>query len=161
MDPFSIMIPVEQDAVLSENGRQHRMVKAAITKDLRGRGKMFGTNVRNRRGSRGQLERAVVIVWVARPQGTLGDAANFTPTVKALFDGMVADAKFLPNDNDRYVRGPFILPADRPASAPGRTEFTFEFYPADYFPTQTHIRAALADFLPRLTGGEVMTHGEV
>ena len=54
-----------------------------------------------------------------------------------------------------------ILPADHPASAPGRSEFTFEFYPADYFPTQTRIRAALADFLPRLTGEEVMTHGEV
>lgn len=161
MDPFAIMIPIEQGAVLSENGREHRMVKASITKDLRSRGMVFGTNVRNRRGRRGQFERAVVLVWVARPQGTLGDAANFTPTVKALFDGIVGDAHLLPNDDDRHVRGPFILPADHAACAPGRTEFTFEFFPVDRFPVSARVRAALADLLPLLIRGEVTTRVEV
>lgn len=105
-----IEIPIEREAVVSENHREHHQVKARKMKGLRQRGFLHA-----RAASRRE----------ALPKNSRGDAANLTPTVKALFDGMVADAHLLPDDSDKYVRGPFIIPADT-ADIPGR--FTFIFH---------------------------------
>lgn len=38
------------------------------------------------------------------------DVGNLYPTVKACLDGIVSDAKVLPDDDDRHVVGPDIRP---------------------------------------------------
>ena len=126
-----IEIPIEREAVVSENHREHHQVKARKMKGLRQRGFLHARAASRREALPAQ--KACVFVEVKRPKNSRGDAANLTPTVKALFDGMVADAHLLPDDSDKYVRGPFIIPADT-ADIPGRFTFIFHIIFAEALP---------------------------
>lgn len=117
MSRYTVRIPIERMTAINANDRLHYMRRAARVRDIRGRGRLFA-----RSAMLPKLVRAQIDVDVARPTFA-GDAANWHPTVKPLVDGFI-DYGLLPDDRDRYLRGPFLHPSSR-RSRRGVVEFDF------------------------------------
>ncbi len=64
------------------------------------------------KGRKHLFGRCHVQVWLAFPDRIERDSSNWYPTAKAMVDGFT-DAKMWPNDNDKWVVGPHLWPADR------------------------------------------------
>lgn len=78
-----------------------------------------------------KLERARLVVTVSLPDRRRRDLHNFTPTIKAIVDGLV-DAGLLPDDDATHLSGPdWRLSPERSKRWMGQTTISFElaFYP--------------------------------
>ncbi|TMS00128.1 hypothetical protein [Nonomuraea basaltis] len=89
--------------LLNANDRLHWAAEARITKDLRTLGHVLALKAKIP-----HLERAHIVCVYQPPDRRARDSANLHPTVKALVDGMVSDAKILPDDSSRYLSGPLV-----------------------------------------------------
>lgn len=115
-------VTVHKANLITLNGRQHRMAVARATKVLRHAGAI---NAR----SQGipAMKRAHVVVWVSWPDRRRRDAHNIYPTIKALVDGIVSDARVLPDDSDDYLIGPDLRRSADTSGIPGVTALRFVF----------------------------------
>lgn len=93
----------QRNPMLNANDRDHWRVTSPIRKEWRRRGRGYGNAARLRDLN---LEHARIDYYVNRPINSRSDAGNFYPTVKAIVDGLI-DAKLLPDDNDKYLEGPY------------------------------------------------------
>lgn len=134
-----IEMALDHSIVTSANKKRDRMHQSAINAKVRQAGRQFASA----RLNVPRLTRAVVWVEVRRPKNSHGDAANLHPTVKALTDGALVDSGLLPDDSDKYLRGPFIIPSDEHPRMPGRWEFTVYIFPARSFHPTFRTRKAL------------------
>ena len=123
MTTHTMTIQVHRTNLLTANQRLHWATRARMTRVLREKGSMsaraFGLPV---------MSSAVVNVYVTYPDRRARDVANLHPTAKAVIDGVVSDAKRLPNDTDEHLKGPFLWHDEgRTTRYPGLYVFRFEF----------------------------------
>lgn len=95
----AVMIVAAAD-VLSLNDHRHRMSTVSRVKTLRTIACQQALISRAPR-----LRRARLVVTVDFPDRRRRDPHNFTPTAKAIVDGLV-DAGVLPDDDHRHLAGP-------------------------------------------------------
>ena len=98
---LTLTVPSRHFSTLSSNSRKHWRVKSDAAAELR----MLARNaakVTPRTFQRARCD--VVLGW---PDRRDRDAHNFYPAIKPLIDGIVTDGGWLPDDNDRYLDGPF------------------------------------------------------
>lgn len=98
-----------RNPMLNANDRDHHRVVSPIRKEWRRRGRGIGNGARIRDAG---LQRVRVDAYIQRPINNDSDAGNFYPTVKPIIDGLI-DARMLPDDNDRYLQGPFLHPGPK------------------------------------------------
>lgn len=89
--------------LLNANDRLHWAAEARIKKDLRTLGYVLALKAKIP-----HLGRAQIVCVYQPPDRRDRDPANWHPSVKALVDGMVSDAKILPDDSSRYLSGPLV-----------------------------------------------------
>lgn len=95
---------------LSANGRVHWAVRARKTKALRFQACLLAATESDfGEGSYHRFDRARLVVRIGWPDKRRRDAANLSPTLKAIIDGFV-DGGLLPDDNDRHLVGPDLRP---------------------------------------------------
>lgn len=89
------------DRLLNLNDRQHYMQRSGSVKLWRQAGWAYGNNARRKHGTQGP---SVVQVTLPISSGLkrARDPHNYTPTMKAIIDGLV-DAKLWPDDNSDWV----------------------------------------------------------
>lgn len=107
---FTIAAPCQW---LNANVRFHHMKETRLKAKWREVAGWLGTQARI---APFELVRVDVHLWHA--VNRVRDAANYHPTVKPVIDGLVTDAKLLPNDDDTHMAGPFLFPGEpgnRPA----------------------------------------------
>lgn len=96
-----ITVNVPRDLLLTANHRHHWSKKARATRTLRQLGMYLA-----KQSDTAPMERARLEVTIHWPNRQRRDAHNLAPTVKALVDGMTADAGLLPDDDDTHLIGP-------------------------------------------------------
>lgn len=105
MTQLVVRIPVDlRHEALNANGRQHWAVIRARTKMLRDKSRAFHHRFVHVEGWQAP-EHAHLTVFIAWPSERRRDAANLSPTFKAMIDGAV-DAGVLADDDDRHLTGP-------------------------------------------------------
>lgn len=92
-----------RNPMLNANDHDHWRVQAPIKKEWRRRGRGYGNALRLRDL---HLQHARIDYYVNKPTAGRSDAGNFYPTAKHIIDGLI-DAGLLPDDNDKYLDGPF------------------------------------------------------
>ena len=92
--------PLLVHQLLNANQRTHWRVKAERTRFWR---RLAAARFRGFPPIDGRVR---IEVWISWPDQRIRDVGNWAPTAKAIVDGMVQDAKVLPDDNDRFVLGP-------------------------------------------------------
>lgn len=97
----SLVVEVPTALVLNLNQRLHRMEQARRTSAIR---QLAFIAARNQ--PRPSMTRAHCRVDVGWPDRRERDAHNYYGTIKAAIDGIVQDAKWLPDDSDVYLVGP-------------------------------------------------------
>lgn len=127
---YSIDTSLPSSLVTSANKKRERLHQHSINAQVREIGRQYGLTMPA--GLRG-ITRAVVWVEIRRPKNSHGDAANLHPTIKALTDGFLVDSGILPDDSDKHLRGPFLIPSDEHPRMPGRWEFTIHIIPVTAF----------------------------
>lgn len=92
------------DVLPTANGREHWRRRAELTKRWR---TYAYARARNElvAGRWTPLERAHITITIDWPDQRRRDPANWSPTAKAIVDGLV-DAGLLPDDDHRHVTGP-------------------------------------------------------
>lgn len=119
-----MVIILPRAAALTANQRPNWRKKAALTRDLRTRGR----HAWNTSGL-AAMDRAHLVVTLAWHDARRRDAGNWSPTVKALIDGMVTDAGALPDDDNAHLIGPDMRGEVDPAVKPGTIRLTFDWRP--------------------------------
>lgn len=110
---FTIAAPCQW---LNANVRFHHMKETRLKAKWREVAGWLGTQARI-----APFELATVDVHLWHAINRVRDAANYHPTVKPVIDGLVTDAKLLPNDDDAHMAGPFLFPGEpgnRPVTLP-------------------------------------------
>lgn len=119
--PTSITLDVYQDWLISANERTHWAVRSRKTRQLRQLAKLRARDLP-------PLDRAHCTCRITWRRRHRRDAANWSPTAKALIDGCV-DAGLLVDDSRDYLVGPDMREGDPdPTLRPGfvRVELVFE-----------------------------------
>ena len=98
---LTISAPSKHFTTLSSNSRKHWAAKSTAARALRDTAAVVA-KATPRRMSRARCD--VVLGW---PDRRDRDAHNFYGAIKPIIDGIVTDAGWLPDDNDRYLDGPF------------------------------------------------------
>lgn len=101
---FGFELPLAE--IISANARIHWAKKAEKTKSLRNRAYLVAWEARLETPAFDLVRLEVRIGW---PDKRRRDAANLSPTLKALIDGFV-DAGLLPDDDDQHLIGPDLRP---------------------------------------------------
>ena len=118
----TMTVTVHSSNLLSANQRLHWAEKARRTKILRQAGAM---------NARSQcvpvMERAHLTVFVSWPSRRRRDVSNLAPTIKGIVDGVVQDAKRLPDDDDKHLTGPDLRVTDELSGLHGVTRLRFEW----------------------------------
>jgi hypothetical protein len=118
----SMTVTMHTTNLLTANQRLHWAAKAQTTRTLR----LMGAWAAKEQGIP-VMDRAHLTVWVSWPDHRRRDVANISPTLKALIDGIVQDAKRLPDDDDRHLIGPDLRVTDEVSGLKGVTRLRFEF----------------------------------
>lgn len=108
--PVVLEFNLHRDLLLSSNQRMHWAAVASRVKQLRAKGYRAWLDAGQPR-----MGRAQIVCRIDYPDARERDAANWQPTAKALVDGVVGGingrgGNLLPDDSDRYVSGPFMVP---------------------------------------------------
>ena len=119
-----MIVTIPRAAALTANQRPHWRKKAALTRDLRTRGRLAWLNA-----GLASMDRAHLTVTLAWHDARRRDANNWAPTAKALVDGMVSDAGALPDDDTAHLIGPDMRGETDPAVKPGTIRLTFDWRP--------------------------------
>lgn len=91
--------------LISANTRRHWAQNAETTAYWRAMGAIAGRRVN--RGAGPLLDRAHITVWFTFPTKRRRDVANLHHyVIKPLVDGLVSDARLLPDDDDVHLVGP-------------------------------------------------------
>lgn len=99
----SIRLRIRMADTIGLNTREHWAPKAKKTKVIRLMGNLTA------RGRR-PMHRAFLVARIGWPDRRQRDAHNLMPTLKAAIDGIVTDARLLPDDNDLHLVGPALEP---------------------------------------------------
>jgi len=118
-----MIVTLPRAAALTANQRPHWRKKAALTRDLRTRGRLAWLYA-----GLAPMDRAHLVVTLAWHDARRRDPGNWAPTVKALVDGMV-DAGALPDDDNAHFIGPDPRGEVDPAVKPGTIRLTFDWRP--------------------------------
>lgn len=118
----TMTVTVHSSNLLSANQRLHWAEKARRTKILRQTGAM---NARSQDVP--AMERAHLTVFVSWPTRRRRDVGNIAPTIKGIVDGIVQDAKRLPDDDDAHLTGPDLRVTDELSGLHGVTRLRFEW----------------------------------
>ena len=89
--------------LLNSNQRHSWRHRARVTRDLREAACWLARIHKVPR-----LEHASILAVYEPPDRRKRDPANWHPSVKAIVDGLVADAGVLPDDDSTHLRGPLI-----------------------------------------------------
>lgn len=105
MEKLILKFELDRKQMISANDRLHFQKKAKITKFLRQLAHYEGRNtLRDYFGLPFNEEKPCkVIVWVFAPTNRIYDPPNWSPTTKALLDGLT-DAKFWTDDNYHVIK---------------------------------------------------------
>ena len=118
-----MIVTLPRTAALTANQRPHWRKKAALTRDLRTRGRLAWNT-----SGLAAMDRAHLVVTVAWHDARRRDANNWQPTAKALIDGAV-DAGALPDDDIAHLIGPDMRGETDPTVKPGTIRLTFDWRP--------------------------------
>ena len=118
-----MILTIPRAAALTANQRPHWRKKAALTRDLRTRGRLAWRNA-----GLAPMDRAHLVVTLAWHDARRRDANNWQPTAKAIVDGCV-DAGALPDDDNAHLIGPDMRGEVDPAVKPGTIRLTFDWRP--------------------------------
>lgn len=106
MSGHEIVIPGVERMLLTANQRFHWAEKARRVAYWRDLARVTALGARHAAGLPAPaLQRAHVLAVITWPTNHRRDVSNWHPTIKACVDG-IADAGWLPDDNDRHVIGP-------------------------------------------------------
>ncbi len=96
----TITIPAPCD-LINANSRLHWAKKARLTKQWR---EAAGWAAKAARVA--PMDSAHIVATIRFQHHRKRDVGNFAPTIKACVDGIVADARLLPGDDDAHIVGP-------------------------------------------------------
>lgn len=104
MTVHRVSFDIHRSLILNSNDRpKHWSERSKPTASLNQLGNIKGRSIP-------RMAAAKMIVRVDYPDRRLHDALNLYPVMKALVDGMVNKGKgFLPDDNDHYLVGPWLV----------------------------------------------------
>ena len=119
-----MILTIPRAAALTANQRLHWRAKAERTRALRTRGRHAWLNA-----GLAPMDRAHLTVTLAWHDARRRDPGNWSPTAKALVDGMVSDAGALPDDDTAHLIGPDLRGETDPAVKPGTIRLTFDWRP--------------------------------
>lgn len=105
MEKLILKFELDRKQMISANDRLHFQQKAKITRFLRQLANYEGQNtLRDYFGlPYNEKKPCKVIVWVYAPTNRIYDPPNWSPTSKALLDGLT-DAKFWTDDNYHVIK---------------------------------------------------------
>ena len=97
MEKLILKFELDRKQMISANDRMHFQQKAKITRFLRQLAHYEGENPFN------EKKPCKVIVWIFAPTNRRYDPPNWSPTSKALLDGLT-DANFWTDDNYHIIK---------------------------------------------------------
>lgn len=124
-EPFEFEMLVHKANILNSNDRGHTKAKMNEVRTLRQLGIIESRKLP-------MYRRVRCFVEVSYPDRRHRDASNLHATLKPLVDGFVnKGAGMLPDDNDRYLSGPFPEWSGRLSPKKDHFHFRFRFEPMD------------------------------